>query len=450
MKQFSGLPSEEEGLTLLDGSGVEANDGLVYSMIWELREDWKVSILVFKWGEKWNCNGGENWRLIIWVLGNHKKFNIAWCLIRDMYRSSLDTRKAMLIMIDRYAAANEPVKAIEAFKLMEKFRMTPDKEALYTLLYYLCKNGNIEEAEEFMLLNKKLFPLEVEGFNIILNGWCNISLDVFEAKRVWREMSKCCILPNETTYTCMISCFSKMGNLFDSLRLYDEMKKRDWVPGLEVYNSLIYVLSHENCLNEAYKILEKMKELGLQPDSTTYNSMICPLCEATKLDEAKKVLARMVSENVSPSIETYHAFLDGTSLEGTLEVLNHMSKACLGPTCATFLTILAKFFKKEHPESALKIWVEMKHYKVVPDSTHYSILIEGLARLGLLGKAREFYAEMIFNGIRDDPKLKNLLKLPGHNSSHQGERQMKHARHVKKPTQVGHRRSSKQLRKKQT
>ncbi|KAK1353196.1 hypothetical protein POM88_052331 [Heracleum sosnowskyi] len=43
-------------------------------------------------------------------------------------------------------------------------------EALYTLLYYLCKNGNIEEAEEFILLNKKLFPLEVEGFNIILNG----------------------------------------------------------------------------------------------------------------------------------------------------------------------------------------------------------------------------------------------------------------------------------------
>ncbi|KAK1363968.1 pentatricopeptide repeat-containing protein, mitochondrial [Heracleum sosnowskyi] len=440
MKQFIGLPSEEEeAITLLDDSGVEPNESLVYSVIWEFREDWKISSLLFKWGEKWKCNGGKNWSLIVWVLGNHKKFNIAWCVIRDMHRSSLDTRKAMLIMIDRYAAANEPVKAIEAFKLMEKFRLTPDMEALYTLLYYLCKNGNIEEAEEFMLLNKKLFPLEVDGFNIILNGWCNISLDVFEAKRVWREMSKCCILPNETSYTCMISCFSKMGNLFDSLRLYDEMKKRDWVPGIEVYNSLIYVLTSENCLNEAYKIVEKMKELGLRPDSTTYNSMICPLCEATKLEEARKVLARMVAEKVSPSIETYHAFLDGTSLEGTLEVLNHMSKACLGPTSATFLTILAKFFKKEHPESALKIWVEMTQYKVVPDSTHYSILIEGLTRFGFLGKARQFYTEMTFNGIRDDPKLKNLLKLPGHSSSHQvGQRKMKSERHVKKPTQVGH------------
>lgn len=103
MKQFSGLPSEgEEAIRLLDGSGIEPNESLVYSMIWEFREEWKISILLFKWGEKWKCNGGNNWSLIVWVSGNHKKFNIAWCLIRDMHRSLLDTRMAMLIMIDRY------------------------------------------------------------------------------------------------------------------------------------------------------------------------------------------------------------------------------------------------------------------------------------------------------------------------------------------------------------
>lgn len=106
LKKFNGLPSqEEEAIGLLDNSGVEPNESLVYSMIWEFKEEWKISILLFKWGEKWNCNGGKIWSLIIWVLGNHKKFNIAWCLIRDMHRSSLDIRKAMLIMIDRYCQA---------------------------------------------------------------------------------------------------------------------------------------------------------------------------------------------------------------------------------------------------------------------------------------------------------------------------------------------------------
>ena len=38
---------------------------------------------------------------MVWVLGNHRKFNTAWILIRDLHRSLMSTRKAMLIMIDR-------------------------------------------------------------------------------------------------------------------------------------------------------------------------------------------------------------------------------------------------------------------------------------------------------------------------------------------------------------
>ena len=87
-------------------------------------------------------------------------------------------------MLIRYAAASDPGKAIQTFHTMEKFRMTPDEEAFSTLLKALCRYGNIEEAEEIMLVNKKLFPLDADGFNIILDGWCNILVDVFEAKRV--------------------------------------------------------------------------------------------------------------------------------------------------------------------------------------------------------------------------------------------------------------------------
>lgn len=295
---------------------------------------------------------------------------------------------------------------------MEKFRMTPDEDAFYSLMNALCKYGNIEEAEEFMLVNKKLFPLETEAFNIILHGWCNICVDVLEAKRIWREMSKYCITPNAASYTHMISCFSKVGNLFDSLRLYDEMKKRGWVPCIKVYNSLIYVLTRENCLKEALKVLDKIKENGLQPDSTSYNSMIRPLCEGKKLAEARSILAAMIEENLRPTMETYHALLEGTGLEETLQVLNQMRIAGIDPTEDTFRLILVKFFKLEQPENALKIWLEMMQYEVTPNLTHYIVLVEGLAGCGLLTEAWEYYAEMRSNGFSDNPKLLKILKEP--------------------------------------
>ncbi|CAN1121569.1 Pentatricopeptide repeat-containing protein At1g80880, mitochondrial [Linum perenne] len=408
----SHFSTETEAMASLDGCGIKPNMKLVYSVIWELRESWKAAFLAFKWGEKWECADERACELLVWVLGNHRKFGIAWTLVRDLHRASLSTRSALLIMIDRYAAANNPGKAIWTFNVMEKFRMSPDDEAFYSLLKSLCNHGNMEEAEEFMFVSKKLFPLQADGFNIILSGWCNISVDILEAKRIWREMSRCCILPNATSYTLMISCFSKIGNLFDSVRLYEEMKKRGWSPDIEVYNSLIYVLTRESLCKEALKILDKMKHEGIQPDSSTYNSMIRPLCEAKKLEEARQVLSSMIENNVNPTEETYHAFIEGSDLKVCLEILGEMRNEGLGPTGRTFKLILDKCFKMGQPESALDMWAEMKEYEVVAEEAHYEMLVEGLASCGMLERAREYYADMGSKGFSyHNPKLHNILKI---------------------------------------
>lgn len=414
--------SGDAALAFLDNGGVKPDKDLIFSSIFALREEWKLAFLLYKWGEKWDFVDEKISCLTIWVLGNHKKFGTAWSLIHELHKNSANTKDALLIMIDRYAAANQFDKAVKTFETMEKFSLLPDQDAFFTFLNILCKHGNIEEAEEFMFLNKKFFPLVTEGFNIILNGWCNIAVDIVEAKRVWREMSKCCILPNGMSYTHLISCFAKVGNLFDSLRLYDEMKKRGFQPGIEVYNSLAYVLASENCLKESLTIPNKMKEAGLYPDSTTYNNIISPLCGDTKLEEARMVLAMMIGDNVSPTIDTYHAFLTGASLEGAFEVLNHMRKAGLGPSRNTFIQILGKFFELKQPESALKVWREMRQYEVLPDLAHYTVLVEGLAKCGLLVKARESYNEMRSKGFARDSKLEILFKEPGIDRHREGDR----------------------------
>ncbi|XP_077214690.1 tetratricopeptide repeat (TPR)-like superfamily protein [Tasmannia lanceolata] len=408
-KQFS---SEEDPMTFLEGSGIRPTRGLVYAALWELRNDWKLAFLAFNWAQKCVSESPSAWNLMIWILGKQRKFDMAWRLVREMHQSAMVTRQALLIMIKRYAAANDATKAIRTFHAMEKFKITGDLTSFYTLLRALCKHRNIEEAEELMFLNKKLFPLETESFNIILNGWCNIILDVIEAKRIWREMSNCCITPDGTSYTHMICCFSKVGDLFDSLRLYDEMKKKGWVPGLLVYNSLIYVLAKENCVKESHNLLSKIIEMGLQPDAATYNSIIYPLCEANKLDEAWDALHDMIEKGLDPTIGTYHAFAKVENMGGTLKLINRMREVGCDPNSYTFLLIFNKFFGWGQPGYVLKMWTEMKNHNAVPDSEHYIVLVEGLARCGWLNKAREFYYEMKSKGFSDDPKLEKLLKGP--------------------------------------
>lgn len=283
-------------------------------------------------------------------------------------------------------------------------------ETFQSLLHALCKNKNIEEAEELLLTNRKTFPLSSENFNIILNGWCNVMPDIVEAKRVWREMSNYCITPDGTSYSHMIGCFAKVGNLFDSLRLYDEMKKRGWAPPLEVYNSLIYVLTKENCLKDAKNIFERIREAGLDPNVETYNSMIHPLCEIQKFEEAQALIEEMMVKGIKPNYETFLPLINQDDASETLEILRKMKENECGPHSSTFLFLLEKYFSSNESGNAMKFWLEMKKYQIEPERSHYMVLVQGLVKYGWVQKALDYYNEMRNKGYMPDPRLEKMFK----------------------------------------
>jgi pentatricopeptide repeat protein len=301
-------------------------------------------------------------------------------------------------------------KAVKTFDAMERFKVEADQTVFYSLLRALCKSKNIEDAEELLLTRKNFFPLTAEGFNIVLDGWCNIFTDVAEVKRVWREMSNCCITPDGTSYTLMVCCFSKVGNLFDTLRLYDEMKKRGWTPGIGVYNSLVYVLTRENCMKDAKNILGKIADEGLQPDVETYNSIIVPLCESYKLDEARKIMEDMIMKGIVPTILTYHAFLKQEGIDETLQLLKKMKEDGCGPNSDTFLILIDKFIQLNESGNALRVWNQMRRYDLRPAYVHYMALIQGLVKHGCVPRALEYYDEMKLNGFASDPILDKEFK----------------------------------------
>ncbi|KAL6838395.1 hypothetical protein ACP4OV_031801 [Aristida adscensionis] len=396
-----------------------ASPALLVRALWELRRDPDAAALALRFGDECGAAAGaggpppppaEAWHLAVWTAGKARRFDLAWAVVRRMRRRGVLTRRAMVILMDRYAAANEVDKAIKTFDVMDKFKVEADQTVFYSLLRALCKSKNIEDAEELLLLRKKYFPLTAAGFNIILDGWCNVITDVYEAKRIWREMSNYCITPDGMSYTLMVSCFSKVGNLFDTLRVYDEMKKRGWTPGVAVYNSLVYVLTRENCLKDAHNIFNKIKDEGLQPDVETYNNMIIPLCERCQLDEARMVMEGMILKGIVPTIATYHAFLRQEGIDESLKLLRKMEEDGLGPNSDTFLMLLEKFFELSESGNALKVWNEMRRYDIGPAHSHYMIVVQGLVKHGCIPRALEFYDEMKEKGFASDPKLDKEFK----------------------------------------
>lgn len=76
---------------------------------------------------------------------------------------------------------------------MDKFKLAADYDDFLCLLRALCINMFAEEAEELIHFNKKCYPLETKSFSVILYGWCNIFVDMYQVKRLWEEICLSCI-----------------------------------------------------------------------------------------------------------------------------------------------------------------------------------------------------------------------------------------------------------------
>ena len=85
----------------------------------------------------------------------------------------------------------------------------------------------------------------------------------------------------------------------------------------------------------------------------------------------------MIKNDIYPTTETYHAFAKAEDMDGTLKLLKRMKDVGCGPDRYTFLLILVKFFRLDVSESALRIWSEMGTDNVIPDSSHYTTLVQG-------------------------------------------------------------------------
>ncbi|KAH9294134.1 hypothetical protein KI387_040659, partial [Taxus chinensis] len=181
------------------------------------------------------------------------------------------------------------------------------------------------ELQNNCYMIRRIFLVTREGvFNIVLNGWCNMIVNVEEAKRFWKVMGDNGIRPDADSYNSMICCFSKTGRVNGVVRLFDEMKRRNCAPDFKVYNSMVYSLVRGNSVKEACNLLHVMSEKGFTPNAETYNSLIIPLCRTQKLEDAHMIFDEMIKKGHSPSLRTFHALF--TAMKDPKEIVKALEE----------------------------------------------------------------------------------------------------------------------------
>ncbi|EPS59675.1 hypothetical protein M569_15124, partial [Genlisea aurea] len=407
------VPCARERSEKLQRCTVRMTHELVEQTLSRTRNNWEAAFTFFLWAGK---QPGfhhilRDYHSMIAILGKFRKFDTAWSLINDMRALSIVTPHTIMIMIRKYAAVHDVAKAINAFYALRRYNFEIGISEFQGLLSALSRYKNVKDAEYMLFCNKAVFPLCTKSFNIILNGWCNVVGNLYEGRRIWKEMERRRIRPDVYSYSSIISCYSKLNSLKSVMKLYERMKASGIDPDKKVYNAVIHALSKVKLIKEAYSLMKTMEEKGIPPDSVTYNSLIMPLCKHRLLDEAKQAFDEMMQRGLLPSVRTFHAFFRVlTTGDEALKLLQTMHETGCNPSHETYIMLIRKFCRWRRLDDALKLWNDMPKKGLDHDRSSYVVLIHGLFLNGMLEEAHRYYVGMKEKDLLPEPMTDTMIQ----------------------------------------
>ena len=183
---------------------------------------------------------------------------------------------------------------------MVKQECSPNVYTYSALIYGLCREGRLEEAE--MLIGK----MKEKGLNpnqVTYTSLIDVNIKLGRMDHAFDILSKMFdegCQPNYRTYCVLMSGIVQENKIQKGHVIPDE----DAI-GSSDHGSLDEIQSldgmpHEINIDLAFKLLDKMMEKCCQPTVDTYSALIAGLCKGGRLLEADQLIKNMQDRGLCP------------------------------------------------------------------------------------------------------------------------------------------------------
>jgi pentatricopeptide repeat protein len=219
----------------------------------------------------------------------------------------------------------------------------------------------------------------------MIKGYCQFGM-MNEAILCMNSMRKVRCIPDEFTYTTLITGYAKQGNIIGALRLLCDMMKRRCQPNVVTYSSLINGYCKLGDTDAAEGLFANMQSEGLFPNVITYTILIGSLFKKDEVVKAAVYFEHMLLNRCSPSDITLHCLVSGLT----------NSMACIiSPNCSDTV-------KMHDKHALLDIFKGLVNDKWDPRNSAYNAIIFSLCRHNMLGKALDIIDKMASKGYSPD------------------------------------------------
>ncbi|KAG0569852.1 hypothetical protein KC19_6G120700 [Ceratodon purpureus] len=336
----------------------------------------------FKWAQQQKrCKRGLfMYSKMLQLLGDARRFDDLWSLLDEMKRDSRQIPPAIFLgVIRNYVKADQMDGALKAFCAMEKYGCKPTTLVFNSMIDIFRAVGDYAQVESLF--------------------------------RNIQDSSSCA--PDVITYTMMIDCRGKAGQIEAAFDLFQEMHRKGYKANVITYSSLISSLGKAGRISEACNLLSGMQINGCKPNNVTYNGLIVSLGGAGQAELAYSHYKEMIVLGLVPNVSTQAVVVASLVKIGNLTEAHTLFQTAANRSRDTefdvMKSVVGSICKSGQFEAGLKFFQDAKKNGYEPSVGAYSVLIYSLSKSGCAGEALDLFQELARTDASPDLMALNAL-----------------------------------------
>lgn len=224
-------------------------------------------------------------------------------LFDDMLRQNTNLRPDKMTLASVISACAElgDLKLgtwIDSYMVEQGIVMDDHLATSFIDLYSKC--GSVDKAYElFHGLHKK----DVVSYTAMILG-CGVNGRPRNAIKLFEEMLDAEVIPNQVTYTGILTAYNHVGSVEEGYNCFLSMQKRGVFPSVDHYAIVVDLLGRAGRLKDAHELIKKMP---MQPHAGVWGALLLA-CSVHKDVELAEVAAKNCFE-LEPDSSGYQSLL---------------------------------------------------------------------------------------------------------------------------------------------
>ncbi|PSS10437.1 Pentatricopeptide repeat-containing protein [Actinidia chinensis var. chinensis] len=289
----------------------------------------------------------------------------------------------------------------------QKLELTKEVILYNVTLKVMRKCKDLDRAEKLFdeMLKRGIKPDNVTFSTII--SCARLSSLPKKAVEWYENMSTYDCEPDGINHAVMIDVYGRVGNIDMALSLYDRARAEKWAIDAMTFSTLIKVYGISGNFDGCLNVYEEMKALGIKPTLAVYNTLLDAMGRAKRPWQAKTIYKEIINNGFTPTWATYAALIRAFGKarygEDGLNVYIEMKKKGMELNVTLYNTLLAMCADVGHIDEAVEIFEDMKKSETCkPDRWTFSSLISLYSCSGKVSEAEATLNDMLEAGLEPD------------------------------------------------